>query len=81
MPIARRSISKSRSLMCARRSAARVHLAVRDELLRMTFCEPADASRCERQPQHKLLLLLLSSGAGEGIRTLDPNLGKVVLYP
>jgi hypothetical protein len=23
----------------------------------------------------------LSVGAGEGIRTLDPNLGKVVLYP
>jgi hypothetical protein len=23
----------------------------------------------------------LCSGAGEGIRTLDPNLGKVVLYP
>ena len=23
----------------------------------------------------------LSTGAGEGIRTLDPNLGKVVLYP
>ena len=23
----------------------------------------------------------LVSGAGEGIRTLDPNLGKVVLYP
>ena len=22
-----------------------------------------------------------SAGAGEGIRTLDPNLGKVVLYP
>ena len=22
-----------------------------------------------------------SFGAGEGIRTLDPNLGKVVLYP
>ena len=22
-----------------------------------------------------------STGAGEGIRTLDPNLGKVVLYP
>ena len=21
------------------------------------------------------------TGAGEGIRTLDPNLGKVVLYP
>ena len=25
--------------------------------------------------------LALSIGAGEGIRTLDPNLGKVVLYP
>lgn len=23
----------------------------------------------------------LETGAGEGIRTLDPNLGKVVLYP
>jgi len=23
----------------------------------------------------------LRIGAGEGIRTLDPNLGKVVLYP
>ncbi len=22
-----------------------------------------------------------NNGAGEGIRTLDPNLGKVVLYP
>ena len=22
-----------------------------------------------------------ADGAGEGIRTLDPNLGKVVLYP
>jgi hypothetical protein len=25
--------------------------------------------------------LQLLTGAGEGIRTLDPNLGKVVLYP
>jgi hypothetical protein len=24
---------------------------------------------------------LAKHGAGEGIRTLDPNLGKVVLYP
>ena len=24
---------------------------------------------------------ILRIGAGEGIRTLDPNLGKVVLYP
>ncbi len=27
------------------------------------------------------LISLKKSGAGEGIRTLDPNLGKVVLYP
>jgi hypothetical protein len=30
--------------------------------------------------QFKLLIYLVF-GAGEGIRTLDPNLGKVVLYP
>ncbi len=29
----------------------------------------------------KLLISLTKSGAGEGIRTLDPDLGKVVLYP
>ena len=28
-----------------------------------------------------ILLRLEKIGAGEGIRTLDPNLGKVVLYP
>ena len=27
------------------------------------------------------LMHLVNFGAGEGIRTLDPNLGKVVLYP
>jgi hypothetical protein len=26
-------------------------------------------------------VLIEENGAGEGIRTLDPNLGKVVLYP
>ena len=29
----------------------------------------------------KSLIFLEKTGAGEGIRTLDPNLGKVVLYP
>ena len=29
----------------------------------------------------KSLIFLRKYGAGEGIRTLDPNLGKVVLYP
>ena len=27
------------------------------------------------------LIFLRKSGAGDGIRTHDPNLGKVVLYP
>ena len=30
---------------------------------------------------HKLFSFNGKTGAGEGIRTLDPNLGKVVLYP
>jgi len=37
--------------------------------------EPTPASaQCHRHHHENL-------GAGEGIRTLDPNLGKVVLYP
>ncbi len=34
-----------------------------------------------RRAAYKSLISLKNSGAGEGIRTLDPNLGKVVLYP
>ncbi len=33
------------------------------------------------RPVRKCLIFLKKTGAGEGIRTLDPNLGKVVLYP
>jgi hypothetical protein len=29
----------------------------------------------------KALILFIQTGAGEEIRTLDPNLGKVMLYP
>jgi hypothetical protein len=29
----------------------------------------------------KIIEIPKKFGAGEGIRTLDPNLGKVVLYP
>ncbi len=32
-----------------------------------------------RRPYHNALISLGEIGAGEGIRTLDPNLGKVVL--
>ena len=34
-----------------------------------------------RRDPHILLNSYGKTGAGEGIRTLDPNLGKVVLYP
>ncbi len=34
-----------------------------------------------RRALHRVLNLFRKNGAGEGIRTLDPNLGKVVLYP
>jgi hypothetical protein len=49
-------------------------------------CFPGTARRAEKQiPRPRDLLNLFISmeetGAGEGIRTLDPNLGKVVLYP
>ena len=37
--------------------------------------------RAPRETPSKTLKSLLIFGAGEGIRTLDPNLGKVVLYP
>ncbi len=33
------------------------------------------------QPRCKRVIFSKKTGAGEGIRTLDPNLGKVVLYP
>jgi hypothetical protein len=38
-----------------------------------------------KQNKHILALqvheVIIKTGAGEGIRTLDPDLGKVVLYP
>ena len=45
---------------------------------------PDPRQRCEVMyplDEIPLLALLAVSGAGGGIRTLDPNLGKVVLYP
>ena len=42
---------------------------------------PQTTKAALRRPLRKYLLFLGETGAGEGIRTLDPNLGKVVLYP
>lgn len=51
--------------------------------------EPLDtrwtpAAKHRRSPRWEALQhidIRKKTGAGEGIRTLDPNLGKVVLYP
>jgi hypothetical protein len=42
-----------------------------------------EAGKQKEAPKGRSLLMisLRKSGAGEGIRTPDPNLGKVVLYP
>ena len=61
-------------------------LAIRGEHAGKSWCPrwtpPRKTTRAaSRQPCHKHLIFLRKPGAGEGIRTLDPNLGKVVLYP
>jgi hypothetical protein len=43
--------------------------------------EGALEAKTARRAAWKSFIVLRKSGAGEGIRTLDPNLGKVVLYP
>ena len=46
-------------------------LSVRKRVIRLQIIEKSvESSRSSPE-----------TGAGEGIRTLDPNLGKVVLYP
>ena len=52
-------------------------------LRRAYFCDFAERVNRKSDPLGSLncLFFLRKTGAGEGIRTLDPNLGKVVLYP
>ena len=48
----------------------------------LTPCLPGQRPRhSATAPCIELSGLIAIFGAGEGIRTLDPNLGKVVLYP
>ena len=42
---------------------------------------PLEAGTLAHEVLHSRRFFRRKSGAGEGIRTLDPNLGKVVLYP
>ncbi len=55
-------------------------------LLLLPYCFPASIigagkQKSRKRCSRKTLIFQRNNGAGEGIRTLDPNLGKVVLYP
>ena len=43
--------------------------------------QPYTLTYVETMLEDNLLKIIGKSGAGDGIRTHDPNLGKVVLYP
>ena len=45
------------------------------------FASGAGKQKTTPKDRSDLLICLKKFGAGEGIRTLDPDLGKVVLYP
>ncbi len=57
---------------------ADVNVSAHHVIVRSMRKEAPDAVACAGSI---LKAFLEKSGAGEGIRTLDPNLGKVVLYP
>ena len=40
-----------------------------------------DGKKARTSSEPQAIQNIRETGAGEGIRTLDPNLGKVVLYP
>ena len=47
----------------------------------MCFPSPSAAKDNSIVDLRNYVILFWEIGAGEGIRTLDPDLGKVVLYP
>ena len=49
--------------------------------LEAVSCKIRAAYGYDTSPAEKTKSISRIVGAGEGIRTLDPNLGKVVLYP
>ena len=52
-----------------------------DNMETMAVSEVPCLQKFKGRPSAKSLIFWEKTGAGEGIRTLDPNLGKVVLYP
>ena len=55
--------------------------ATRDTIVSLDPCTGPRTTKAAKLRPHKSLRMVGKTGAGEGIRTLDPNLGKVVLYP
>ena len=79
-----------RPLACARVGALLMPKASARPLQPASCCFPhaspvsqtgAGKQKTVPHDRSKILISLSKFGAGEGIRTLDPNLGKVVLYP
>ncbi len=64
----------------ARHDIRRLSADPLDSAQNVTKPGPSKQKRPRRTVFNRLISLR-KSGAGEGIRTLDPNLGKVVLYP
>ena len=69
--------------------ASRLQLAGRYDWRACTGWQPGHFPICvlwgrspdNKKPRKTEALCVLENGAGEAIRTPDPNLGKVVLYP
>jgi hypothetical protein len=72
----RRKKMASDALATATRSIGTIIQPIRHDIVRPATLHAAP-------PRHVRSFMLGSeaNGAGEGLRTLDPNLGKVVLYP
>jgi hypothetical protein len=68
-------------LASARRALDAIASEIERVAARPISPETSVRARCVLLPKPREPLTPCEHGAGEGIRTLDPNLGKVVLYP
>ena len=88
-----RLVSSQRIAVASYQAAARKNAAFSKNFrlcgsaqITLTYClHGSEFATCKQNSVptggKKCLIFLRKNGAGEGIRTLDPNLGKVVLYP
>jgi hypothetical protein len=73
-------LNSGRTVPIARHDIRRLSADTLDSAQNVTKPGPSKQKRPRRTVFNRLIFLK-KFGAGEGIRTLDPNLGKVVLYP